>query len=83
MEFDLVIIEVNFCGGIQIIYLEFKRLFRYSIYIISRIWKFISIIYIDLFSMKIISEWNVIWVIMNGIFNNNVLRPNRVKKIRN
>ena len=53
MEFDLVIIEVNFCGGRQLIYMEFKRLCRYSIYIVSRIWKFVSIIYIDLFSMKI------------------------------
>ena len=45
MEFDLVIIEMSFCEGRPLLYMEFKRLCRYSIYIISLIRKFISIIY--------------------------------------
>ena len=45
MEFDLIIIEVNFYGGRLLIHMKFRRLCRYSIYIISLIREFISIIH--------------------------------------
>ena len=70
MEFDLVIIEVSFGRGRRLIYMEFKRPCRYSIDIIGWIWKFISIIYIDLFSMKIplLMECDFGFIV-NGVLN--------------
>ena len=62
MEFDLVIIEVSFCGGRLLIYMEFKRLCRYSIYIISRIRKLISIIYWSISPKDSIINGMLFWV---------------------
>ena len=62
MEFDLVIIEVSFFGGRLLIYMEFKRLCRYSIYIISRIRKLISTIYWSIFREDSITNGMWFWV---------------------
>ena len=45
IEFELIIIETSFCKRKSILHMEFKRLCRYSIYIIGRIQKFIASIY--------------------------------------
>ena len=70
MEFDLVIIEVSFCEGRLLIYMEFKRLCHNSIYSICLIRKFISIIcYYDFREDSILME-DDFGFIVNDVLNN-------------
>ena len=62
MEFEFIITEISFYKRRPILHMEFKRLCHYSIYIISLIQKFISIIYWSAFCENSIFYGRWFWV---------------------